>query len=176
MRGIFLLSGLGFGLFTGGCRNRTDKYFPSGGVSYQNETRVNERLHLPDSSTVIVAPATTIGLAKGFGKDNRELSLDGEAWFEIAGERGAFELRTRDLSVEVLTAGRFHAAAARARPGEEVDLLEGSLRVRKSYHSDTDNEPEVLGAGEMVMINRDIDLMEKERLNAAELEKLKRAW
>ena len=43
----------------------------------------------------------------------------------------------------------------------------------KSYHSDTDNEPEILAAGEMVMINREIDLMEKEKLSAEELEKVK---
>jgi hypothetical protein len=47
------------------------------------------------------------------------------------------------------------------------------LKVKKSYHSDTDNEPEVLDAGDMVMINRDIDLMEKEKMSAAELEKVK---
>lgn len=145
-----------------------------GETGYQNETASKQRIHLPDGSSVWLAPGTKLGLMKGFGPDNRQVSLDGEAWFETAG--GAFVLHTRDLSVEALRTGRFHAAASRSRPGEEIDLLEGGLRVKKSYHSDTDNEPELLGPGEMVMINRDIDLMEKERLNPVELDKLKAGW
>jgi transmembrane sensor len=121
-----------------------------------------------------MAPGARLELVKGFDRNNRQVNLDGEAWFELAG--GGFVLHTRDLSVEVLQGGRFHADAFRSRPGEEIDLLEGGLRVNKSYHSDTDNEPEVLASGEMVMINRDIDLMEKEKLNPAELDKLKGGW
>jgi hypothetical protein len=41
--------------------------------------------------------------------------------------------------------------------------------VIKSYHSDSDNEPVVLHSGEMVMINTDIDLMEKEKLDSVQL-------
>ncbi|HXO75674.1 MAG TPA: hypothetical protein VN824_10575, partial [Puia sp.] len=73
----------------------------------------------------------------------------------------------------VVLGTRFHVDAFRKNAGEQVDLLEGRLRVKKSYHSDTDNEPEVLEAGEMVMINRDIDLMEKEKMSPAELDKVK---
>ena len=75
--------------------------------------------------------------------------------------------------IEVLEGGsRFHVAADRSKPGEEVDLLKGKLKAKKSYHSTTDNEPETLVGGEMVMINQDIDLMEKEKLSPAELDKL----
>jgi transmembrane sensor len=61
----------------------------------------------------------------------------------------------------------------RSRPGEEVDLLTGRLTIRKSYHSDLDSASEELGSGDMLMINREIDLMEKEKMNADELEKVK---
>ena len=44
----------------------------------------------------------------------------------------------------------------------------------KSYHSQTDNEPELLTGGEMVMINRDIDLMEKEKTEAGDLQKIRK--
>ncbi len=54
-------------------------------------------------------------------------------------------------------------------PGEEVDLLSGELQAIKSYHSKTDNEPAKLIGGEMVMINTDIDLMEKENFDSSEL-------
>jgi hypothetical protein len=80
------------------------------------------------------------------------------------------------MVVEILRAGKFRAEAFRARPGEQIDLLLGNARVKKSYHSDTDSTAEVLGPGEMVMINRDIDLLEKENMTMAELNKLKSGW
>ena len=131
---------------------------------------------LPDGSRVTVSPGTTITLAKGFGRDNRDIDLDGEARFDVAATPGyPLVIHTRDLVIEVLGT-RFHVDAFRAGPGEEVDLLTGRLRVKKSYHSDSDNEPEVLEAGDMVMINHDIDLMEKEKLSPDELNKLKAMW
>jgi transmembrane sensor len=142
---------------------------------------------LPDGSTILVMQGSSISMAKGFGKTNRDMDVDGEVAIEVKPAMGVgsgggassgvvwpFVVHTRDLVIEVLPgAARLHVDAVRSRPGEEVDLLDGALRVRKSYHSDTDNEPEVLAAGEMVMVNRDIDLMEKEKLSTVELEKLK---
>ena len=156
------------------CGRGTDEKLTRGGTAYLNRTQAKQKILLPDSSTVILAPGTKIGLGSRFDSGYKELSLDGEAWFDII--RAPVTLHTRDMIVDILWAGRFHAEAFRARPGEEIDLLVGRLHVQKSYHSDTDSVPELLGAGEMVMINRDIDLMEKEKLNPAELEKLKRSW
>ena len=170
------------------CHVGPDKFLAEG-ESFHVGAGYPRSFGLPDGSEVIVFPNSSITLAKGFGKDNRGLEVDGEVMVRVAGtgaagsgatETGAaagvkpFVVHTRDLVIEVLEGGaRFHVDANRSRPGEQADLLEGRLRVRKSYHSDTDNEPEVLAGGEMVMINRDIDLMEKEKLSPAELDKLK---
>jgi transmembrane sensor len=145
------------------------------GMSYHVGAGYSRSFRLPDGSTVVVMPGTTVTTAKGFGKNNRDLDVDGEVIVEVSGAASwPFVVHTRDLVIEVLAGGsRLHVDASRSRPGEETDLLEGRLRVRKSYHSDTDNEPEVLAGGEMVMINRDIDLMEKEKLSPAELDKVK---
>ncbi|HXB95430.1 MAG TPA: FecR family protein [Puia sp.] len=174
MRGAFLLCWWAAGVFVAGCRDRTNVTPIAGGKGYENEMGSKQRIRLPDGSAVILGPGAKVDLGKGFSKGNRQVELDGEAWFDVGA--GPFELHTRDLVVEVLSAARFHANAVRSKPGEEIDLLEGKLRAKKSYHSDTDNEAEVLGPGEMVMINRDIDLMEKEKLNPAELDKLKEGW
>ncbi|GGB15541.1 hypothetical protein GCM10011511_44190 [Puia dinghuensis] len=165
------------GLVVAACHGRQGSALGEG-TSFHVGAGYPRTFGLPDGSTVVLNPGTSVFVAKGFGKDNREIQLDGEAVFEVVGMPGRpFIVHTRDLMVEVLdSAGggaRFHADAYRSKPGEEVDLLEGRLRATKSYHSDTDNEPETLGAGEMVMINHDIDLMEKEKLSPAELEKLK---
>jgi len=157
-----------------GCRNGMDGKPVKERTEYTNETQSQQRFTLPDGSALILAPGSKVQLGGGFASGSKELSLDGEAWFDIAS--GPVTLHTRDMIVDILRAGRFHAEAFRARPGEEIDVLLGTLRARKSYHSDTDNDTEALGPGEMVMINRDIDLMEKETLNASELDKLKAAW
>ena len=126
-------------------------------------------IRIPAFGTVFLKPNTTIGLAKGFGKDNRDIDIDGEALFELG---AGVELHTKDLVIGV-SAGIFRVDANRSSPGEEVDLLEGRMRVAKNYHSDTDSATEVLGPGEMVMINREIDLMEKEKMSPAEIDRVK---
>jgi len=127
---------------------------------------------LPDGSRVLINVRTVIRIPGTFDR-SRVLDLDGEAMFDILPDAGRpFVVHTRNLEIEVLGT-RFRVDAYRSNAGEQVDLLEGRLRVKKSYHSDTDNEPEMIEAGEMVMINRDIDLMEKEKLDSAELSRLK---
>jgi transmembrane sensor len=146
------------------------------GAGYHVGKGAGQTFRLPDGTIIVASPETTISLSKGFGKEDRKIELDGEARFDVAAKPGfPMVIRTRDLVIEVLGT-RFKVNAYRDKPGEEVDVLSGSLRVRKSYHSDTDNEPEVLKDGEMVMINHDIDLMEKEALSPAELEKLRGLW
>jgi len=127
---------------------------------------------IPGIGKVFLEPNSTIGLARGFGKDNREITLDGVALFELTVTGAPVSLKTKSLVMDV-SAGVFRVDASRSSPGEEVDLLEGQLSVRKSYRSDTDSVAEVVGPGEMVMINRDIDLMEKEKMNQAEIDRVK---
>lgn len=178
MRCYLLYTALGLGVAAFSCHGRQEGALGEG-ASFHVGAGYPRLFRLPDGSTVVLNPGTTVSVAKGFGRDNREITLDGEALFNVAGMAGRpFVVHTRDLEIEVLGArtgadARFHADAYRSKPGEEVDLLEGRLRAKKSYHSDTDNEPETLEAGEMVMINHDIDLMEKEKLSSAELDKLK---
>lgn len=128
----------------------------------------SKAMTLPDGTQVLMDPRTRIDLSKGFGESNRDIQFDGEAMLIVrSNAKKPFVIHTRNLVIQVLGT-RLHVDAFASSPGEEVDLLEGKLRVTKSYHSSTDNEPETLQAGEMVMINRDIDLMEKEKLNPAE--------
>lgn len=157
----------------GGCTNGADRQILQSGKEYRNASPSKQQFLLPDSSLVILAPDAKIEVGKGFERGYKELSLDGEAWFDI---KGPVTLHTRDMVVDILSAGKFRAEAFRGRPGEQFDLLLGSARVKKCYHSDMDSAAELLGPGDMVMINRDIDLMEKEHMTMAELNKLKSGW
>jgi transmembrane sensor len=120
-----------------------------------------------------MTPHTVVRISKEFNKSERDLELDGEALFTVGSETGKpFVVHTRNLQIQVLSGSRFKVEAFTKNAGEEADLLSGKLKVKKSYHSDTDNEPETLETGQMVMINRDIDLMEKEKLDSTELKVL----
>jgi transmembrane sensor len=128
-----------------------------------------KKISLPDGSEVTIKASTSVRLSENFGKKDREVWLEGEALFEVVPDPAKpFIVHTKYLRVDVLGT-RFRVDAYPDKAGEEVDLLSGRLKVSKSYHSDSDNEPELLQAGEMVMINRDIDLMEKEKMDGTEM-------
>jgi transmembrane sensor len=140
---------------------------------YINNTGDAQWVFLPDSSRIKLSSGTTIVLGAGFGYGNRMVALDGEGMFEVRVVPGSmFVVRTKNLII-VGPGTQFRVDAVRSRPGEEVDLVAGHLTIRKSYHSDLDSASEELGSGDMLMINREIDLMEKEKMNADELEKVK---
>lgn len=151
--------------------NLKDSLFKDGTV-YRNVGKEQKGVRLEDGSDILMSANTTVLLSKDYNKQNRECMVNGEVFFHVADRAGKpFIVYTRNLQIFVLGT-KFRVNAFSDNAGEEVDLLEGRLRVRKSYHSTTDNDPEVLEVGEMVMINRDIDLMEKEKLDSAELKKL----
>lgn len=157
-----------------GCRGRGAANIRLGdGTRYVNNSREDQWVLLPDSSRVKLSSGTSVVLGAGFADGNRVVDLDGEGMFEVRKKPGRlFVVMTRNLVI----AGpgtTFRVEAVWSRPGEEVDLLAGQLNIRKSYHSDLDSLPEELTSGDMLMINREIDLMEKEKMNAEEVEKAK---
>jgi hypothetical protein len=183
------------------CSNDTGHVAVGSGTRYVNNAGGPQTVKLPDGSHVVLMDGTTIVVSKGFGKEDRDVEIDGQGLFVVqAPGMGSkpFVVHTGNLIIQVLdttgaggsagsgaggsvagTGGwdaRFAVEAVRKQPGEESDLLDGKLRVTKSYHSDTDNEPEVLGAGDMVMINREIDLMEKEKMTGPEEDKVKEKY
>jgi ferric-dicitrate binding protein FerR (iron transport regulator) len=139
---------------------------------YWSGTVRRKKIGLPDGSEIVMNAGAVIRLSREFNGKTRELWLEGEALFNVSPDAGKpFIVHTRNLKILVLGT-RFKVDADPKTAGEEVDLLSGKLQVMKSYHSDSDNEPETLASGEMVMINRDIDLMEKEKMDGSEM----KAW
>jgi len=211
MRGKYLPGILLFLLVAAGCHDHKDKSITiAPGAGYSNSTGELQVVTLPDGSHITISSGTMIVPSKKFGKDDRDVGIDGEGMFEVVTGRQPFVVLTGNLVVEVLDSagstrpsgstadgsggdgsgggsageGRegggaeicFAVNAVRKQPGEEVDLLQGRLRVTKSYHSDTDSLPEELAAGDMVMINREIDLMEKEKMSGPEADKVKEKY
>lgn len=124
---------------------------------------------LPDSSRVKISDGTVIQVGAAYSRGNRAVDVDGDGVFLVrAGDR--FVVTTKNLYVQGMGT-KFTVDAYRSKPGEEVDLLDGVMVVRKMYHSDLDSTQEVLHSGDMLMLNRGIDLMEKEKMNADEIRK-----
>ncbi|WP_344977066.1 FecR family protein [Compostibacter hankyongensis] len=133
-------------------------------------SRFGERktVWLPDSTRVILNSDSRLMIPADFNAERRVVELDGDAFFEVAAEeRKPFIVRTGMLVVTVLGTA-FRIAAHREDAGQRLELLRGKLKVQKGYPSEFD-EAELLEGGDMILINRDIDLMEKETYDTTEL-------
>jgi ferric-dicitrate binding protein FerR (iron transport regulator) len=126
-------------------------------------------LLLADGTQVILLNGTHAIPATGFPQ-NREIQLDGNGQVFIKAPKGAKPLIVRTglliLTVEGETA--FRALVSSEKIGEQAEVLYGHVRAAKAYPSNF-ADPDDLAAGEMSMINKSIDLMEKEKFDPSEL-------
>src|SRR5450631_436214 len=129
-----------------GCRGRgqgNDRDQENKTGIYESGTEKGKKILLPDGTEVVMNAGTVIRLSPGFNKSDRNIELGGEALFTVTANAGKpFIVRTKNLQILVLGT-QFRVDAFPDKAGEEVDLLAGKLKVTKTYHSDTDNEPEV---------------------------------
>lgn len=95
----------------------------------ERETKAGEklRLTLPDQSKVIVNSLSTISFDSNFGKTDRLIQLEGEAYFEITPDKDRpFKVRTGG----VVTTALGTAFNSYSRNGQvEVSLTEGKVKV-----------------------------------------------
>ena len=96
--------------------------------SYVTATGASRDIRLPDGTTVRLGPASTIELAAGFGKDNRHLTLHGEAWFTVTHDAARpFAITVGTTTVEDVGT----AFLVRESPSREVSVrvVEGVVRL-----------------------------------------------
>lgn len=101
----------------------------------------------------------------------RELRVDGDFFMRVPDAPQPLVVRSRLLVLTVTGKTAFRITAYAREAGEQVEVLYGHIKANKSYPSHY-AEPDLLTDGQMTMINRDIDLMEKETTDIAAL----RAW
>ena len=129
-----------------------------------------KKIILPDRTQVILNSNSTLWLEKEFNKQQRRVRLEGDAYFDIVTSPKIFIVTTPHLKISTYGA----AAKINAYPdvaGEETLLRSGKLKIVKSYYSKLDPDPYYLVAGDLLMMNRDIDLMEKEKFDTADLKR-----
>ncbi|MBR8535706.1 DUF4974 domain-containing protein [Carboxylicivirga sediminis] len=87
------------------------------------------KLELPDGTSVWINSASVLSYNTDYGRDNREVKLDGEAYFEVAtNEALPFKVLTKDCEVKVLGT-KFNVMAYETAPVTETSLLEGRVDV-----------------------------------------------
>lgn len=89
----------------------------------------HKKIQLPDSTTVWLSPASTITYTAAFGKENRELTLSGEAFFEVTTNAGQpFIIHSGRVDTRVLGTS-FNIQAFDAQPDVAVTVLTGKVAV-----------------------------------------------
>ena len=126
------------------------------------------RFALSDGTRIYCRSGSRVTPSPGYPHP-REIRLDGDFYIEASAGADPLVLRSRLLVVTVTGAAKLRLSAFSRQPGEEVDVLSGHAQALKAYASPYP-EPDTLEAGEMSMVNKDIDLMEKEHSDRAELQ------
>jgi len=126
-------------------------------------------LLLADGTQVILLDGTRAIPATGFPQ-NREIQLEGNGQVSITARQQAKPpiVRTGLLILTVEGDTAFRALVSSEKIGEQAEVLYGHVRAAKAYRSNF-TDPDDLAAGEMSMINKSIDLMEKETFDPSEL-------
>lgn len=140
----------------------------------------------PPAADTIPAPQSTRRLADGtqvylLGNTklaprndypvHRGLTLDGDAFFDVPAAASALTIQTKLLTLTIVGAASFRATGPAAEAWAEVDVVSGIVIARKAYHSPF-NKPDTLHGGQMLMLNRTIDLSEAEEFDTRAL----KAW
>ena len=89
-------------------------------------------VELNDGSKVWLNDETGFCYPESFGKNSREVTLSGEAYFEVAKNAGKpFLVKTGELTIEVLGT-RFNVRASESERFIKTTLMEGSVKIHKN--------------------------------------------
>lgn len=126
-----------------------------------------KKLSLADSSKVWLQKDTRLTTADAYPQ-KRDLTIDGDLFIEVPDNGSPLMVHTRLLQLTVIGKAAFRVIAFAKEDGEEVQVITGNILVNKAYESPF-NEQDTLHNSQMVMINKTIDLMEKEKFDATDL-------
>jgi len=110
-----------------------------GPIASAFDTKMGERKQyiLPDGSTIILNSNSTFNFEKSFGKKDRRIYLNGDAFFKVAKDPSKpFVVITDGFSTTAVgTAFYVHGNASLENYG--VDLLEGKVKLEKNKSGET---------------------------------------
>ena len=127
-------------------------------------------LRLSAATEIFYAPHTRVSPIATY-PEPRQIEIDGDALVRSSAWEVPLTVKTRLLVLTTHGPAEFRVTAHWNEAGEQVEVLSGTIEARKAYAS-PHPEPDSLTSGEMSMINKSIDLMEKEKTDLVAL----RAW
>ncbi|HTI90252.1 MAG TPA: FecR domain-containing protein [Puia sp.] len=105
---------------------------------------------LSDGTKVWLNALSSLKYPTAFGKE-RTVTLDGEAYFEVSGDKSKpFKVNVRDKGEVVVLGTHFNINAYRDEPTINTTLLEGSVRVSSGAAATGGAVPDGSGAGSSV--------------------------
>jgi ferric-dicitrate binding protein FerR (iron transport regulator) len=97
-------------------------------VAMINPLGMHSSITLPDGTKVILNAGTTLIYPTAFTGKNREVSVDGEAYFDVVHDGKPFIVRADNINVRVLGT-KFNVKAYEEEKNIEITLEEGSIEV-----------------------------------------------
>jgi ferric-dicitrate binding protein FerR (iron transport regulator) len=100
----------------------------------EHETRISvplgqmSEVTLYDGTQVWLNSGTTLRYTSNFGDNNRNVSLDGEAFFKVKHGKLPFRVKLRNSEIEVMGTS-FNAVSYKEEQLSKVTLVEGSVRI-----------------------------------------------
>jgi ferric-dicitrate binding protein FerR (iron transport regulator) len=123
---------------------------------------------LPDGSLVILNTPGKLTFPEEFSRRDREVSLAGEAYFEVTGDKGRpFRVQTSDVMIEVLGT-RFNVMAFPESEISETALLEGRVRITRENPVSGEKQSVILTPGHKATFFRGEERFIMDRMNAEE--------
>ncbi|GAB3651600.1 FecR family protein [Echinicola sediminis] len=119
-------------------------------ITYTKEAKRGEKLklRLPDQTFVILNANSSISYRSDFGRTERRVALDGEAFFEITPDKERpFKVTTGEIATTALGTA-FNASSRHEKV--EISLTEGKVKVE--HLKDKAVQPVVLSPGQMAAV------------------------
>ena len=135
-------------------------------VEYSTAVGRIDTLKLADGTSVMLGPSSRIRLAPGYGGRARELTLDGQAFFDVAHDDARpFVVRTSDATLRDV--GTSFSVESDPDRGTRVAVTSGAVDV--AAVAARDGEPTVLHGGDRALVSGDRMTVERGVVSGEEL-------
>lgn len=117
-------------------------------------------LTLPDGTTVYLNSDSRIFYPAAFGETSRDVTMDGEAFFEVVRDGKPFVVQSRGMKTEVL--GTRFNVKSRAGKNVEVTLVEGKVNVVSSSGESSllrPNQQAVIAVNSAEVSTKDVNVL-----------------
>ena len=95
---------------------------------------IRDSLTFPDGSRVILGPLSSVSMSRGYGSEDREVVVRGDAWFDVVhDEARPFTVRAGEATI--VDVGTRFAVRSDAADGVAVSVTEGSVSLRSANNS-----------------------------------------